>query len=96
MLFGEEKVMLMTAGKYALEDLYIGMRANAEQLSEIYNKYMILLYEDMESQTGKLVYCKDTQDQDYDQWFMQPKPITPIYHDKDELEDMAVYDESVY
>lgn len=42
------------------------MKVNAEQLSEIYNQYMILLYENTESQIGELVYCKDTQDQDYD------------------------------
>ena len=54
---------------------------------------MILLYDDMDSREGKLVYCKDTQDKDYDGWFIQPKPITPIFNDKDELEDMAVYDE---
>ena len=85
--------MLAVDKKYTLEDLYIGMTVKAEQLSEIYNHYMILLYDDANSKAGRLVYCKDTQDKDYDNWFMQPKPITPIFHDKDELEDMAVYDE---
>lgn len=85
--------MVMTEKKYALKDLYIGMMAKAEQLSEIYNKYMILLFDDTESKAGKLVYCEDEQNQEYDSWFMQPKPITPIYNDKEELEDMAVYDE---
>ena len=85
--------MLVADKKYKPDDLRIGMSARAEQLSEIYGKYMILLYEDAESNTGKLVYCNDVQDKDYDRWFMQPKPITPIFHDKDELEDMAVYDE---
>lgn len=85
--------MLTAEKKLTLEDLRIGMMAKAEQLSEIYNKYMILLYDEAESKTGRLVYCKDIQDKDYDSWFMQPKPITPIYNDKDELEDMAVYDE---
>ena len=79
--------------KYTFKDLYIGMMAKAEQLSEIYNKYMILLFDDTESKTGKLVFCGDVQNQEYDSWFMQPKPITPIYNDKTELEDMAVYDE---
>lgn len=85
--------MMSAETKYTLDDLYIGMMAKAEQLSEIYNKYMILLYDDEEWEMGKLVYCKDTQDKEYDSWFMQPKPITPIFNDKDELEDMAVYDE---
>lgn len=88
--------MLTTEKKYTLDDLHIGMTAKAEQLSKIYNKYMILLYDDMGSKEGKLVYCKDIQDKEYDGWFMQPKPITPIFNDKDELEDMSVYDESVY
>ncbi len=85
--------MLATKKKYTLDDLYIGMLVKAEQLSEIYNKYMILLYEDTEHKIGKLVYCKDIQDKEYDNWFMQPKPITPIFNDREELEDMAVYDE---
>ena len=79
--------MAMSENKYTLKDLYIGMIAKAEQLSEIYNKYMILLYDDTERKMGKLVYCKDTQDKEYDSWFMQPKPITPIF------KDMAEYDE---
>ncbi len=54
---------------------------------------MILLFDDTESKIGKLVFCGDVQNQEYDSWFMQPKPITPIYNDKDKLEDMAVYDE---
>lgn len=85
--------MTATEKKYTLNDLKIGMTAKAEQLSEIYNKYMILLFDDMESKTGRLVFCGDVQNQEYDSWFMQPKPIKPIYNDKEELEDMAVYDE---
>lgn len=83
----------MSEKKYTLKELQIGMMAKAEQLSEIYNKYMILLFDDVESKIGKLVYCGDIQDKEYDSWFMQSKPITPIYNDRDELEDMAVYDE---
>lgn len=85
--------MVMSEKKYTLNDLRLGMMAKAEQLSEIYNKYMILLFDDTESKIGKLVFCGDVQNQEYDSWFMQPKPITPIYNDKDKLEDMAVYDE---
>lgn len=69
------------------------MMVKAEHLSEIYNKYMILLFEDTKSKLGKLVYYGDIQDQEYNSWFMQPKPITLIYNDKMELEDMVVYDE---
>lgn len=85
--------MMISEKKYTLKDLHIGLMAKAEQLSEIYNKYMILLFDDKESKTGRLVFFGDEQNQEYDGWFMQPKPITPIYNDRDELEDMAVYDE---
>ena len=85
--------MAVSEKKYSLSDLHIGMAVRAEQLSEIYNKYMILEFDSVESRTGKLVFCGDVQDQEYDSWFMPPKPITPIYNDRDELEDMAVYDE---
>ena len=85
--------MAISEKKYTLKDLQIGMMVKAEQLSEIYNKYMILLFDNAESKIGKLVFCGDEQNQEYDSWFMQAKPITPIYNDKDELEDMAVYDE---
>ena len=85
--------MVVSEKKYSLNDLHIGMAVRAEQLSEIYNKYMIVAFDSTESRTGKLVFCGDVQDQEYDSWFMQRNPITPIYHDRDELEDMAVYDE---
>lgn len=56
--------------KYSLNDLHIGMTVCAEQLSEIYNKYMILAFDSVESRTGKLVFCGDVQNQEYDSWFM--------------------------
>ncbi len=85
--------MAVSEKKYSFNDLRIGMAVSVEQLSEIYNKYMIVAFDNMESRTGKLVFCGDVQDQEYDSWFLQTKPITPIYHDRDDLEDMAVYDE---
>ena len=39
------------------------MMAKAEQLSEIYNKNMILQFDDTESKTGKLVFYGGVQDQ---------------------------------
>lgn len=77
--------MLVVERKYTLDDLHIGMAAKEEQLSEIYNKYTILLYKDMDSSMGKLMYCKGNQDKEDDSWFMQPKPITPIFNERDEL-----------
>lgn len=85
--------MVISEKKYNSQEIQIGMMVKAEQLTEIYNKYIILLFEDTKSKIGKLVYYGDTQDKEYDSWFMQPKPITPIYNEKYELEDMVVYDE---
>lgn len=76
-----------------MEDLKIGLRATAEQLSDIYNIYMILLYDKLGSDVGTLVYFNDKQDDEYDSWFEQSKPITPIYNDREEEEDMSEYDE---
>ena len=36
--------MIISEKKYTLKDLHIGMMAKAEQLTEIYNKYMILRF----------------------------------------------------
>lgn len=79
--------------KLTLEELTIGMQVTAEQLSDIYDTYMIIQYDNNTDTVGKLVYIGKTQTDEYDKWFMQSKPITPIYNDKEELEDMAVYDE---
>ena len=56
--------MIMYEKKYTLKDIHLGMMAKAEQLSEIYNKYMILLFDDIECKAGKLVYCEDEQNQE--------------------------------
>ena len=79
--------------KLTLEELTIGMQVTAEQLSDIYDTYMIIQYDNNTDIVGKLVYIGKTQTDEYGKWFMQSKPITPIYNDKEELEDMAVYDE---
>ena len=54
--------MAVSEKKYSLNDLHIGMAVRAEQLSEIYNKYMIVAFDSTESRTGKLVFCGDIQD----------------------------------
>lgn len=79
--------------KLTLEDIHIGMNVTPDQLSDIYDTYMIVQYENDTDMVGKLVFIGKKQTEEYDRWFMQSKPITPIYNDKEELEDMAVYDE---
>lgn len=85
--------MLPVEKKYTLEELHIGMEVTKEQLSEIYDTYMIIAYDGGVNTKGKLVFLGKKQDAEYDNWFKQPKPITPIFNDRDELEDMSVYDE---
>ncbi len=74
-------------------ELKIGMRATVEQLSHIINKYMILAYDNAGDNEGTLVFVGNKQNKEYDKWFMQSKPITPIYHTKMDLEENVVYDE---
>ena len=76
-----------------IDQVKVGIRAEASQLKEIYNKYMILLYDDSDDKRGTLVFYGETQDDEYTKWFEQDNPITPIYNSKDERTDMIVYDE---
>ncbi len=74
-------------------DLKIGMKTTAEQLSHIMNTYMIIAYDHAGDVEGTLVFIGNSQTEEYDSWFMQDKPITPIYHTEMELEENVVYDE---
>lgn len=76
------------------EDIRVGIRATVEQLSHIFDKYMILVYDHVGDKEGTLVFIGTQQDKEYDSWFMQDKPITPIYHASTELEDDVFYDEA--
>ncbi len=83
----------MASNYLQLKDVKLGMRVSAEQLSHIMDKYMILLYDNAGDTEGTLVYFNNKQTKDYDKWFMQEKPITPIHHTNMELEENVVYDE---
>ena len=76
-----------------LKDLKVGMRTTVEQLSHIMNKYMIIAYDHAGDTEGTLVFIGNSQNKEYDSWFMQDKPITPIHHTEMELEENVVYDE---
>ena len=54
---------------------------------------MIILYDKAGDTEGTLVFFGNKQTKDYDKWFMQEKPITPIHHTSVELEENVVYDE---
>ena len=83
----------MASNVLRLEDLKIGMRTTVDQLSHIMDKYMIIAYDHTGDCEGTLVFIGNTQSKEYDSWFMQDKPITPIYHTDMELEENVVYDE---
>ena len=56
---------------------------------------MIILYENDEAEKGTLVYINSFPDEDYDKWFEQPNPITPIYNNDTDDEENYVYDEQL-
>jgi hypothetical protein len=89
---GEERDMVVN-NKLSRNSIYKGMTVAVDQLSDIYNTYMIVQFDNPHETQGKLVYIGEEQTDEYDNWFKQKKPITPIYNDKGELEDMSVYDE---
>lgn len=78
---------------YNTSDLKLGMKATVSQLSHILNKYMILVYDKEGDEEGTLVFIGNKQNKEYDSWFMQEKPITPIHHTSVDLEEKIVYDE---
>lgn len=46
----------MEEKKYTLEELEIGMEVSKEQLSEIYDTFMIIMYDCTTDEFGTLVY----------------------------------------
>ncbi len=77
-----------------LNDLHIGMSVSADQLRNIFGRYMIILYKNLEDKVGTLVYNKDTQDDaEYDKWFGQTPPITCEYNAEEADGESIVYDE---
>ena len=76
-----------------LKDLKLGMRTTVDAPSHIMNKYMIIVYDHAGDTEGTLVFIGNAQTKEYDSWFMQEKPITPIHHTKMEFEENVVYDE---
>ena len=88
--------MTITNSKLTIKDLYKGMRVKESQLSDILDTYFILLDSVAISDTdieGELVYFGNGRGEEYKKWFMQDKPITPLFFCKEDSEDGVVYDE---
>ncbi len=82
--------------KYLQEDeLKIGMRCTPEQLRHIYDKYMLIVYDNKDDEEGILVFAGKKQTREYDKWFMRDAIVTPVYHSRMELEENVVYDEEL-
>ncbi len=75
------------------EELKIGMHCSPDQLKHIYDKYMIIVYDNIDDEEGTLVFLGKKQNKEYAKWFMQTHPITPIFHSSMELRQNVVYDE---
>ena len=55
------------------------MRCTPDDLSHIYDKYMIIMYDHKGDKEGTLVFAGKKQTKEYDKWFMQDNAITPIF-----------------
>lgn len=85
----------MISKKYTLSELKLGMQVKLSELQNILDIHMILVDTKMISNddlVGTLVFFGNNE-KEYEKWFKQTKPITPVYFNSEELEDGVVYDE---
>ncbi|MCM1134473.1 MAG: hypothetical protein NC400_02760 [Clostridium sp.] len=89
--------MRNTENKYTIGELKKNMRVKVSQLNCILDVPMILVdtkvIADGGDLEGTLVYFGKAETEEYEGWFRQTKPITPIYFNSTELGDDVVYDE---
>ncbi len=81
--------------KYKLTELKKGMQVRESQLTNILDTPMILVDTHIINNNdliGTLAFFGHNE-REYEEWFEQSKPITPIYFNSEELEDGVVYDE---
>ncbi len=77
--------------KYTLEELHIGMEVKPEELSEIYDTW-ILLVKKTKEEIGKIAFIGKKTDKNSDELFKQGY-VTPIYNDSSELNGDIYYEE---
>lgn len=75
------------------EDLKIGKQVEISQLSEIYDTMILIGSENMGDTSGEILFIgeKNSNDQRAIAAFHSGKVISPIYHDRDELEGDIYY-----
>ena len=83
----------MNNKKYKLEDLKLGMKVTDDQLSDIYDTYMLIAYDSMEDEAGTLVFIGKEMNKEYDEIVSSGKRVCPIYISREEAEELYSYDE---
>ncbi len=84
-----------TKKKYTLSEISKGMRVFKEQLSEIYDTW-IILYRPKNvqmSEDGIIGYIGKETNAESDKLYTSENIITPVYNDSIELEEDIYYDE---
>lgn len=78
--------------RYTLDELKVGMKVTVEQLQNIYNTYMLILYENMGDKVGTLVYFGKDANEEYSKLFFSGKPMCPLYNIKEEVDGVCSYE----
>lgn len=78
--------------RYTLDELKVGMKVTVEQLENVYNTYMLILYENMGDDVGTLAYFGKDTDEEYSKLFFSGKPMCPLYNIKEEAEGIYSYE----
>ena len=87
--------MVKDLTKYSLADIKKGMRVYKEQLSEIYDIW-IILYKSKDSdmeEDGIIGFIGAETNEESDALYNGNNIITPVYNDSIDLEDDIFYDE---
>lgn len=79
--------------KLTLADIAVGMEVNTEQLSEIYDTWILLTRDTRNSKTSRIVFIGKEQNEDYCKAFNSYTQIAPIFHDSTLLDEDVCYDE---
>lgn len=85
--------MVATEKKYTLDELKLGMPVSKDQLSEIYDVYMLIVYSKPGDKIGSLEYFSKETNDTYAKIMTSGKPMCPIYNLKEEAEELYSYDE---
>ena len=79
--------------KYKLEELQLGMEVAPEQLSEIYDKLIVLDKKYKGASTGIIVFIGDEPCTESQQAMDKCTVISPVYNDSIYLDEDVIFDE---